>query len=255
MFGGLAALFAAAPTLAQNRSFCADRPGRGTPACTLAPGEAMIEVTAASFDISYDPIARNETATFGDTLLRFGLDDATELQLGVAALVKAATRDRASRALDRSAELGDSYLAVRHGLNERMAVELFVTLPTGKGASGAGDWGAGLLLPIDIPAPEGFTYSIIPEVDAAPNANGVGRHLAFGGVAGWSHALSDDIAAGFELAASHDCDPDGAALIADVIGSLAWQAAPRLQLDAEISFGVAHARPRAAAFVGFAFKL
>ena len=215
----------------------------------------MVEVAAVSLDIAHDPIARNDTLIFGDTLLRFGLDRATEVQFGIAALVDARTRDRTSGALDQSAAVGDSYLAVRRGLSERMAVEVFVTLPTGKGASGAGEWSAGLLLPIDVPAPEGFTYSLIPEIDAAPNASGVGRHLAIGAVAGFSHALSDEVAAGFELAAFHDDDPDGAALVADVIGSLAWQATPRLQLNAEVNFGHAHGEPRASAFLGFAFRL
>lgn len=255
MTGGLLAMLCVAPAAAQNRSFCADRPSRGTPACTLAAGEAIIEVTAVSFDISYDPIARNETLTVGDTLLRFGIDEATEVQLGIAALVDATTRDRVTGAIDSSSAIGDSYLAVRRGVSEGVAVEVFVTLPTGKGASGAGDWGTGLLLPIDVAAPDGFTFSLTPEIHAAVNASGVGRHLTVGAVAGFSHALSDGVAAGFEFAAFHDDDPDGAAFIGDVTGSLAWQAAERLQANAEVNFGVAHGEPRASAFFGFAITL
>lgn len=215
----------------------------------------MIEVTALSFDLSDDPIARNETLTLADTLLRVGIDDATEIQFGVAALVDATSRDRVTGALDQAMDMGDSYLAIRRGVSSRTALELYVTLPTGKGAASAGDWGAGLLLPLDLPAPDGFTFSLIPEVSAAPNASGAGRHLLVGGVAGMSHALSDSVAAGLELGAFHDDDPDGAALIAQLTGSLAWQVSPRLQLNAESDFGVAHGEPRASFFVGFALGL
>ena len=221
LVAALAAVLGAAPALAQNRSFCADRPGRGTPACTLGAGQAMVEMTAISFDRSYDPIAVTDTLALGDTLLRFGIDDGTEIQLGLTAFVDATSRDRLTRAPDRARSVGDGYAAIRRGIGPHAAVEVFFTLPRGKGAAGAGDWGAGVLLPIDIPAPADFTISLIPEVSAVPNASGTGRHLAFGGVAGLSHALSDSLAGGLELGLVHDDDPAGAGIAAQIVGSLA----------------------------------
>ena len=42
---------------AAEREFCANRPGLGTPACTLAPGSAMVELGIAAWDHTSDSAA------------------------------------------------------------------------------------------------------------------------------------------------------------------------------------------------------
>ena len=248
----------AAPARADERDFCADRPGRGTPACTLAPGDAMLEVGAVSLDHEADALSVTDTLTLADTLARIGVDEKTELQVGLAGYARALSRDRASGDVSRASGFGDSYFAVKRGIdgaNGPVAVEAFVTLPSGRAPAGAGDWGAGVLLPFQHDLPAGFQLALTPEIDAAVNASGHGRHLAVGGVAGLSHGFGKVLSASAEIAAFQDQDPAGHALDARLAGSVAWQVARKLQLDFETDLGVTHAAPTEAFMFGFAARL
>jgi hypothetical protein len=252
------AVVLSASARADDRDFCADRPGRGTPPCTLQPGDVMLEVGAVSLEREADALSTTDTLSLANSLLRVGVDDKTELQIGLAGYTSAKSRDRVSGDVSRARGFGDSYLAVKRGLaaaNGPVAVEAFVTLPTGHAPAGAGDWGAGVILPFQHDLPAGFQLALTPEVDAAVNASGHGRHLAFGGVAGLSHALDKALSASGEIAAFQDQDPAGHALDARLAGSLAWQVARKLQLDFETDLGVTHAAPKEAFLFGFAVRI
>lgn len=252
--GGLAALYAAAPALAQNRSFCAERPGMGTPACTLGQGQAMVEITVFGLDRTAGAEVETEVYTLADTLLRYGLDDSTEVQLGVTGYVRAVATARAGGAQDRVDGVGDSYLAVRRSLSG-FALEAYVTLPTGDDAVSAGAWGAGLVVPIDLPSPGPFQLSLTPEIGAVPNAGGDGRHLLYGTVLGVSGELAPGWGGGLEISAVQDEAPEGHEFGSKLAGTLAYQATERLQLNAEVDVVVAGPAPRTIALLGFALRL
>ena len=67
----IAALAAAwtAPAHAEERDFCANRPGLNTPACTLAPGESMAEIGLLTWDHQADAASRDDRLTLGNTTL------------------------------------------------------------------------------------------------------------------------------------------------------------------------------------------
>lgn len=254
MIGGLAAALAASPALAQNRSFCAERPGMGTPACTLDTGQAMVEVTAFGFDRTSDPAAEIDVVTLADTLLRYGIDGNTELQFGLTGYVRATATDRTSGVTDRASGIGDSYVAVRRAFSG-FALEAYATLPTGDDAVSARTWGAGLVIPIDLPSPGPFQLSLTPEIGAVPNASGRGRHLLYGVVLGVSGELAPNWGGGLEISAVQDEAPEGAEFGSKLAGTLAYQATERLQLNAEVDVVVAGPAPRTIALVGFALRL
>ena len=218
----------------------------------------MIETGIVSLTRDADPETVTSTLTFADSVVRVGVDDKTEVQAGLTGYARARSRDRASGEITREGGVGDAYLAVRHGLagpNGPAAIEGFVTLPTGRSPAGAGDWGAGMLLSFNHDLSHGFQLALTPELDAAVNASGSGRHLAFGGVAGVSHALGKALSATGEISAFEDRDPSGHAFDARVAGSLAWQVAKRVQVDFENDLGVTHAAPRESFFLGLAVRL
>ena len=253
----LAAVLHPGTARAEDRDFCADRPGRGTPACTLSPGQAMIEVGVIGWDHSADAGGSNDSFNLADTLLRVGVTQQTELQVGIAGYTRTRARDKTG-VLSEQRGIGDGYIAVRQGLagdNGPAAIEAFVTLPLGKPPAGAGDWGAGLLLPFGKKLGGGFELALTPEADLAVNASGHGRHPAYGGVIGVSHTLAKDLSATGEVFAFEDNDPDGHAFDARVAGSLAWQVGKRLQLDFEGDLGVSHAAPKRALMIGFARRI
>ena len=258
VLGVAAAMLAPGVARADDRDFCADRPGRGTPACTLAPGQAMIEVGVVAWDHDADAQSINDVFNLADTLVRVGVTNNTELQIGLVAASHARSRDRASGAVETATGVGDGYLAIRRGLagdNGPAAIELFATVPIGRQPIGAGDWGAGVLVPFEISLPADFALALTPEADAAVNASGHGRHLAYGGVAGLSHPLGKKAAASAEFAGFEDRDPVGAAFDARVAGAFTYQLSDAMHIDIEADVGVTHSAPKHSFLIGFARRI
>ncbi len=245
----------AIPAHAEERDFCATRPGLNTPACTLAPGEVMVETGVLTWDHQEDASARGDTLTFGDTTLRIGLTPRSELQLGFAPYVHDRQRDKLSGAVTTASSTGDATIAWRRGLagpNGPIALQATVTLPLGKSPGGAGDWGAGVLLPMGFELGHGFQLELTPEADAAVNSSGSGRHFAFGTAAGISHPLSKTLSFSVEASLFRDLDPSGHDTQALAAESLAWQAGKRFQLDLEADERLAGGVPDRAVKLGLA---
>ena len=247
----------AVPTAAKADDFCADRPGLGTPACTMPTGQVMAEVGLLGWDHLADPSSVEDDLTYGDLLVRVGLDDRTELQVGLGGYSANRSRDRLSGGLTRQSGLGDLSLGLRRSLSGPggpVALQVTVTMPSGHSGIGAGDWGASALLPMGVELPAGFEFDVTPEVDAAVNASGSGRHLAWGGVAGLGHAVGTKVSMEAEIGAWRDNDPAGHATDARGALSLAWQAGKDWQLDLEGDVGLTAAAPRHSLMVGIAHR-
>ena len=243
------------PASAQADDFCADRPGLGTPPCTMPRGQTMVELGLAEWDHSADIATIEDDLTYGDVQVRVGIDARTELQVGLNGYGTARVLDRASAAVARRHGLGDLSLGLRRSLSGPggpVAVQVTATLPTGADGIGAGDWSASILLPTDMKLPKGFELDLTPELDAAVNASGDGRHLAWGGVVGIGHALGLNLNLEGEVAAWRDDDPAGHTTDARAALSLAWQAGKDWQVDLEGDVGLSAAAPRHALLVGLA---
>lgn len=248
-------VFLTAPAFAQDGDFCVDRPGLGTPACTIGRGQAMVEVGLLGWDHLADGATVENDLTDGDLLLRVGLDDKTEIQLGIGGHTLARSRDRPSGAVTRIRGIGDAVFGVRHSLTGPggpIALQGYVTLPIGRSGIGAGDWGAGVLLPMGYQFPAGFELDLTPELDAAVNASGTGRHLRWGAVAGLSHAVAPAVTIAGEMGAWRDNDPSGHTTDLRSAVSFAWQAGSDWQLDLEADLGLTAAAPRHSVRLGLA---
>lgn len=250
-------LLAAHPALAEDREFCADRPGQTTPPCTLAPGKVLIETAAASWTRESDAAFRTDTLSLGSSLLRAGLTSRLEAQIGWTPLGVQWQRDTASGATTRQSSTGDMTLGLTYGLagaNGPVAVQGFVTLPTGGAAIGAGDWGAGLRIPAQVALTDAIDLTLTPEVDAAVNASGSGRHVSYGGAAGLGFALTKQLNLGIDVATFRDEDPDGAETLANAGLSLAWQAGTNTQFDIGGTAGLNRVSPDGTIYLGIAHR-
>lgn len=233
---------------------CVNRPGIGTPPCTLPAGRVMAEFGAVAWDHSASLGRREDTLTLADTVVRIGLGHATELQIGLGGWGH--QRSRTGSTIQTVRGLGDATIGLRHGFggedDAKVAAQAFVTLPVGRAPNGSGDWAAGLLVPVALPLPSGFSLALTPEIDAAANGSGHGRHLAWGGVVGLSHGLGKALSLGTEVSAYRDNDPDGASTDARVDVVAAWRAGQSLQIDIEFDLGISQGAPDHALMIGFA---
>lgn len=188
-------------------------------------------------------------------LVRIGLGERVEAQLGWTAFGDQRQRNIASGSIMRSRGVGDISLALRanlanpDGSGTSIAVMPYATLPTGGEAIGAGDWSAGLLLPMSFDL-GGVALEFVPQGEAAVDEDHVGRHLLYGAVTGVSIDLTDELTAVGELSVHRDEDPGGATTEALTGFSLAWKADADTQWDAGINLGLNRDSPDIELYAG-----
>lgn len=256
-----AALLAAGAAQAQEaRDFCPDRPGLGTPACTIDEGRFAVELGILDWTLDRSRESRSDEIAAADLLVRYGLTDSLEAQVGWTAFAHARERDRLSGAVERDSGTGDLLVAFRQNLRNpdgsglSVAVMPYATVPIGSFPAGAGDWGAGLIVPLSYELPKGFQLGFTATVDAAVDEDRDGRHLAYGGIAGLDVPLADALGATFELAATRDRDPAGTStqLLGGV--SAGWAATDDLQIDAGTNIGLDDDAPDLELYFGVAAR-
>jgi hypothetical protein len=255
IFGLCALALAAAAQAEPPRDFCPDRPGLGTPPCTIDPGHFDIEVGLGDWTLDRTPASRTDTIEAGQLLVRIGLGDRLEAQVGWTAFGHVRTRDRATGAATAASGVGDVSVALRRNLLRpdggglSLALMPYATLPTGNDVLGAGDWTAGLLVPLSHDLGAGVQLGLTAQAEAAADSDRHGRHLAYGGVAGVSLPLSEALGATVEIAAIRDEDPSGHSTEWLAGLSAGWMVNDDLQLDAGANVGV-HGAPDLQLYVG-----
>ena len=248
--GAAAAILGSTAASAQDDpTFCPNRPSLGSSACITAPGHVHLEVSALDWQRDDTSDQREDTILAGDFEARFGVAKTTELQLSWTPVGRVRTRDKATGMIETKSGIGDVRLGLRQNLRNpdgkglSFGAEPFVTVPIGRDPVGAGDWGAGIVLPVTYELSETVQLSVTGEGDAAVDDDGNGRHLAYSGIAGLGYALTDAITATAELFALRDNDPMGHHTETAAAGSVAWQPRKNLQLNMLAVAGLNHDTP------------
>jgi hypothetical protein len=255
---GLGALgFAATSAQAEAlRDFCPDRPGLGTPPCTIDPGHFDVEIGLADWTLDRSSGSRDDTVEAGQLLVRIGLAGSLEAQIGWTAFGRARTRDRATGSIAAASGIGDLTLALRQnfarpdGSGFSLAVMPFATLPTGNEVLGAGEWTAGLLVPLSYDLGGGLQLGLTAQAAAAADGDRSGHHLAYGGVVGVALPLTGSVGAAIEIAANRDEDPSGHSTEWLAGLSAGWMARDDLQIDAGANIGLNAAAADVQLYVG-----
>lgn len=262
----LPALLAAAPAGAQGaaadhaeRDYCPERPGLNTPPCIIDRGRVSVETSLADWTLDRSGGDRADTVLIGDTEVRIGLSDAVEAQLGWTPF--GIDRERGAGVVDRTTGVGDVTLGLKANLAHpdgdgfSVAVLPYLTLPVGRTGVGAGDWGVGALLPLSYDLSDVATLEATPEVDAAVDEDGHGRHLAVGGAAGLALKPADAVTLTGEVRLERDRDPAGHETHALAALSAGVMAAKNLQFDVLGAAGLNHSSPDVEVYGGVSVRL
>lgn len=232
-----AASLLATPAQAEDREYCPQRPGLGTPACTIAPGRISVETALTDWTLDTSPEERSDVIEAGETIVRIGVSNGIEAQVGFTPFGRSRKRDTATGDIAVVSGVGDVQLGVKANLMNpdgdglSIAVEPFVTLPTGRHDVGAGDWGAGFVVPVNYDLSDTVNLEVTSEVDAAVNDSGSGRHFAALEVVGVQVAVTQALNAIVEGAVRRDDDPSGKTTHVYASSALAWRVSNHLQLD------------------------
>jgi len=241
---------------AEDRAYCPTRPGLGTTPCTIAPGHVSVETALTDWTLSQDSSERNDTVLIGDTFVRVGLTDAIEAQVGWTPFGHVRTRDKIAGTVDSASRVGDVTLGFKANLHHpdgsgvSIAVQPFVTLPVGRAPLGAGDWGAGVVVPVTFDLSDKVNFATTTEADAAVDEDGRGRHFAASETLGLGFKLGSAWTATIEGQLLRDEDPAGATTQALASLSLAWAAKDNLQFDVGGVAGLNRNAPDVELYIG-----
>ena len=173
------------PALADDEPrFCPSRPSLGSSACTTEPGQVHLEVSAVDWQSDHTLSKRDTSVLVGDFQTRIGVGPTTEAQIGWTPYGHDRSSDELSGSINGQAGVGDLTLGVRQNLRNpggqglSFGIEGSVTLPTGRGPIGGGDWGASLDVPVSYRVSGLLSVSVTAEADAAVDEDRSGRHFA-----------------------------------------------------------------------------
>jgi len=234
-------------TAARAQDLCADRPGKGTPACVVDRSTAQVETSLADWSRTDDSGTREDDLLFGDTLVKYGIGNGVELHAAWTAYEHDRARNSGGNAIARGfgdVSFGARWRAVDGGeKGVSVAIQPMLTLPIGNKAVSQGTWSVEIVAPVDVPLSDRWSLNLSPTMAAAADEDGNGRHLSWGGEAGVSYKLNNQLTLGGELWAERDDDPDGHQSQASADLTLAWQPNKSWQLDLSGYAGLTAATP------------
>ena len=252
---GLGAATAAA---ADEQPICADRPGKATSACTVPIGHWQVETGFADWTLQKDGGERDSSLTIGETTIKYGLTDSTDIEVDVTPWQRSTSRFGGLS--ERASGIGDVNLIAKQRLSRADAPVQVIAMPvmkipTAKHSLGNGKWEAGLLVPVGYAIPGSpFSLALTPEIDWAADGDGRGHHAAMAQVAAVGWAASDRLNLSAELWGAWDWDRSGTTRQASADGSAAWLLGKDVQLDAGANFGLNRATPDVELYTGVAVR-
>ncbi|MGE5063067.1 MAG: transporter [Myxococcales bacterium] len=249
-------LCAAGAASADEPTICADRPGKATATCTVPADHWQFETGLADWSLQKTGGERDTSLAIGETTIKLGLTDSSNLEVDVTPWQKATSR--VGGAHESANGFGDVDVLYKRRLTAadaplQISALPFVKIPTANHSLGNGEWEGGLLIPIGYAIPKtplslGFT----PEIDWVADAGRHGHHAAMTQVAslGWQATSKLNLSA--ELWGQWDWDPAGTVRQYSADASIAYLANKRVQLDAGANFGLNRNTPDVELYAGLA---
>jgi len=244
------------------RELCVDRPGKDTPPCIVDAGHLLVELGAVEFSRDTAPEVAVTSYAVGDVLARYGLTGRSEIQLGFTPYTIVRTKDRTNDRRETLQGAGDLTGAFKFSLlnpdgsGTSIAVQAFVTAPTGRQGIGSNAWEGGVIVPVAFELSDTWSLTLDPEIDWRADEDGQGHHLAWAGVVSLSRDLGGGLEGSAELWSSYDREPENHTTEASFDLALTWvpKSRPNLQFDAEVDLGLTDSTPDIEAAVGVAYR-
>jgi len=255
---GAILLVAHGPANADAQPICADRPGKAWATCTVPRGHVEIDIGLAGWSLQNNPGEHETEVAIGETEIRYGLTDRSEIAFDIAPYVRAVSRAGVTRS--QHSGVGDLTVFSKNRLtSDNAAIEValvpLVKIPTARGPLGNGKWEGGLLVPIGYAIPgTPFSIAATPEIDLVADEDGHGHHTAMAQVAGLGWQASEKLGFSAEIWGAWDWDPAGTTRQASADGTVAYLVSKDLQLDAGANFGLNRETPDVELYAGFSVR-
>ena len=245
------------------RDMSTDRPDITESPYTVDAGHFQVEMDLVSFTYDRHNAERSDTRveswSFANANLKVGLLNNVDLQLVAPIFNRVRTDDRAAGTKTVNSGFGD--LTVRLKMNlwgndggkTAFAAMPFVKLPTNQDDLGNHAIEGGLILPLAIELPGGWSMGLMAEFDFNQDGDGGGYHTEFVDSITFSHDIVGQLGGYVEFVSIISTELD-AEWIGTVDLGLTFAVTDDIQLDAGVNIGVARAADDVSPFVGISWR-
>jgi hypothetical protein len=232
---------------------CTDRPAKANAVCTVPRGRFQIESSAAGWSRLEEGATRIDTLTAGSSVLKYGLSDRSDLQVGLTPYVRIRSEGRTTSGV------GDVVVRYKQRLSGdgapiQVALIPFVKLPTAKRGIGNRKLEGGLAASASFSLGGGVTATVGPELDLLADGDGRGRHVALVNVVNMSMPVAPRLTLAGELWSNLTFDPAGTAKQASADTAVAYAVSNRTQLDMGINAGLTRDTPDLELYAGMSLR-
>lgn len=249
----IAALLVAAAAAGQELTICADRPSKANGACTVPIGHWQLEVSAIDWALTSGDGARTDVTSVGQTWVKLGLTDRSDLEFGFSPQIDIDSRGRDAHR--HVSGIGDAIVRYKRQLTHadsatQMAIIPFIKLPSAGHRIGNGKIEGGLATTLSFATKAGPTVTIGPEFDIIADGDGHGYHPGLTNLVnvGISPAPRFSLSAEVWNAVTFAPNDNVRLWSADI--AAAYLPAKRLQIDGGANFGLNRATPDVELYVG-----
>jgi hypothetical protein len=254
-------LFNPTPT-ADLRSLCTDRPTKSTGACTVDAGHLQFESDILNVTVARSAGVTTATYLVTNPTLKLGLTNTLDVELNISPYEVVTTNDHSAGAQSRVSGVGDLFVRLKWNLlgddrgNVAVAVVPYVKIPTARRGIGNGAVEGGVILPVNVNLPRGWSVVIDPEVDLLENTSGDGTHVNTSGLLSFSNAVSKQVTLSAEIWSDVNFDPLGRITQVSADFGIAWipDFDQNLQLDSGVNFGLNSQTPDAQFYMGISHR-
>jgi hypothetical protein len=248
-------LFNPTPAAAE-RAFCTDRPTKSTGTCTVDAGHLQYETDLVNYTYDREGGVTTQTWLYTNPTLKLGVTNTLDLEVNMAPWETISTQSHGVK--HSLSGIGDLYFKAKLNIlgddsgNVSVALAPYVKAPTARAGIGNGAVEGGLIVPVVIGLPDGWSLNIDPEIDALANEAGSGSHVNIAGLLSFSHPVSKTVTASLEVWTDQNFDPAGTVHQYSFDVGLAWVPAshPNIQLDGGVNLGLNSQTPAAQAYLG-----
>ncbi|KTF68783.1 MULTISPECIES: transporter [unclassified Sphingomonas] len=244
---------APATTAPAAPALCTDRPTKSNFACTVPQGMVQLETDLGNWTRTDASDTRVDTILYTNPTLKYGLTGSTDIEASIAPYETIRTRTPTGTQTLRG--VGDLTLRLKQRLTDpagqvQIALLPFVKIPTAKTGIGNGQTEGGVIVPVNIALPKGFTLTFGPEGDVLADSDGHGHHAQLVGTANLGKAVTSKFTLIGEFWVARNFDP--AAYVTQTSADIAatYLLRPTLQLDLGANFGLNQATPDAQVYLG-----
>ena len=241
------------------RELSTDRPDKTESPYTVDAGHFQWEMDFAVFTLDREDGVRSRTWNVAPANLKVGLTNNADLQLFFDSYIHERVEDQVAGLAETADGVGN--LTTRLKINlwgddggpTAFAVMPFVTVPTNSGGLGNGAVEGGVILPIAVELPGGWSMGAQTEVDFRDNGSNRGYHSEFINSVTFSHDIAGRLGGYLEFFSNVSTGRD-TRWVGTVDFGLTYALAKNIQLDAGCNIGVTHPAADLQPFTGITLR-